>query len=218
MRARVATANAQANTLLSVCVCLFTGLLVSVCVCLSRFSLFSPHLIERCHLFVSWCSSLCSLLVAPQEACRSHYSQKSAFLLSTLGFFQSILLTLKPKESLKEKKIWNSETAFCRCCVILSKIFSISRCKKMIFIDLFQSKRKQNFVFTAQNPELCKFRNTEVRVRSDFSSALDSGWNILSWRIETNFGCLLIKRFCFGFFFTKWGVFLLNSTLFSWHF
>lgn len=29
------------------CVCLFTGLLPWVCVCLSRFSLFSPHLIER---------------------------------------------------------------------------------------------------------------------------------------------------------------------------
>lgn len=81
------------------CVCLFTGLLVFVCVCLSRFSLFSPHLIERCHLFVSWCSSLCSLFVAPQEACRSHYSPKSTTLLSTLGFFSINTSNLKTKKS-----------------------------------------------------------------------------------------------------------------------
>lgn len=55
MRARAAAANAPANTLLSMCVCLFTGLLVSECVCLLIHVLFvfpSPHwaLLSLCFL------------------------------------------------------------------------------------------------------------------------------------------------------------------------
>lgn len=94
-------------------VCLFTGLLVSACVCLSRFSLFPPpHLIQPSCLFVSWCSSLCSLLVSPQEACRSHYSPKKCYSAIHPQFFQSIPLTLKPKESLREKKTGNFRDSF----------------------------------------------------------------------------------------------------------
>lgn len=36
---------------------------------------------------------------------------------------------------------------------------------------------RKNFVFTTPM-ELCKIRNAEVRVRYDFSSQLDSGWNV----------------------------------------
>lgn len=126
------------------CVCLFTGLLVCVCVCLSRFSLFSPHLIERSRLFVSWCSSLCSLLVAPQEACRSHYSQKKCYSAIHPQFFQSIPLTLKPKEFLRERRKYEILRLFsCRCGVILSRIFSINRCKNGFSLTCFRVKENR---------------------------------------------------------------------------
>lgn len=110
---RAAAANAPANTLLSMSVCLFTGLLASACVCLSRFSLFSPltsssppaSLFPDALLFALY---LCLL----RKLVGQIIHQKSATLLSTLRFFQSIPLTLKPKESLGEKKTGNFWDSF----------------------------------------------------------------------------------------------------------
>lgn len=76
--------------------------------------------------------------------------------------------------------------------MILSRIFSINPRKNgFSFTDTFLGGRKKKKNTTQM--ELCKIRNAEVRVRCDFSSQLDSGWNIPSWMMETNRGCLLIK-------------------------
>lgn len=182
-----------------------------MCVCLSRFSLFSPHLIERSRLFVSWCSSPCSLLVAPQEACRSHYSQKKVLLCyppSVFSINTSNLKTKRVPEREENIKFWDSFLLVRWFCQESFQLIVV----KMDFHWLVSGWKEIEPCVHNPEPRTVQVQKHWNSVRSEFSSELDSRWNISSWKMETNCGYLVIK--CF---FTKWGVFLLNSTLFNWH-